>query len=261
MAEAAAGAGPLKVWLERDGALLRLRLARPKANLCDAEMIGALQTALDAHRATRGLRGVLLDHEGPHFSFGASVEEHRKEQARAMLAAFHGLFRQLARLAIPTCAIVRGQCLGGGLELASYCTFVVATPDARLGQPEIKLAVFAPMASLLLPWRVGGGAALELCVTGRTIDAAQALRIGLVNAVTEDPEAWVAALYSEALRPASASSLRFAERAARAELLRRLEHELPQLERLYLDELMATHDANEGIAAFIERRLPQLRDA
>jgi cyclohexa-1,5-dienecarbonyl-CoA hydratase len=117
------------------------------------------------------------------------------------------------------------------------------------------------MASLLLPWRIGGGAALDLCVSGRAVDAAEAHRIGLVNAVAEDPEAWVNALFAESLRPTSASSLRFAERAARADLARRMEQDLPALERLYLDELMTTHDANEGIAAFIERRPPQLRNA
>ena len=117
------------------------------------------------------------------------------------------------------------------------------------------------MASLLLPWRLGGGAALDLCVTGRSVDAAEAQRMGLVNAVTDDPEAWVSALFAESLRPTSASSLRFAERAARADLMRRLERDLPELERLYLDELMTTHDANEGIAAFLERRAPQHRNA
>jgi cyclohexa-1,5-dienecarbonyl-CoA hydratase len=243
-----------------DGAMVRIVFDAPKGNILDGKMIRAISEALDADVET-GTKLVVFEGAGKHFSFGASVEEHRREEAPAMLDAFHGLFRQLARLAVPTCAIVRGQCLGGGLELASYCTFLVATPDARLGQPEIRLAVFPPMASLLLPWRIGGGAALDLCVSGRAVDAAEAHRIGLVNAVAEDPEAWVNALFAESLRPTSASSLRFAERAARADLARRMEQDLPALERLYLDELMTTHDANEGIAAFIERRPPQLRNA
>ena len=242
------------------GAVLRIVLDAPKANILDSAMIRAIGDALEAD-VEAGTKLIVFEGAGKHFSFGASVEEHRRDAAPAMLEAFHGLFRQLARLGVPTCAIVRGQCLGGGLELAAYCTFLVATPEARLGQPEIKLAVFPPMASLLLPWRLGGGAALDLCVTGRSVDAAEAQRMGLVNAVTDDPEAWVSALFAESLRPTSASSLRFAERAARADLLRRFEQGLPALERLYLDGLMTTHDANEGIAAFRERRAPQHRNA
>lgn len=243
-----------------DGTVLRLVLDRPKANVLDAAMIGALVDALQA-QVGPGTRLVVFEGAGDHFCFGASVDEHRADQAAAMLTSFHGLFRTLARLGVPTCAVVRGQCLGGGLELASWCTWVVATPSARLGQPEIKLAVFPPMASLLLPWRLGGAHALDLCVSGRTVSAEEARAMGLVTAVADDPEAWWRALVDEHLGRTSASSLRFAERAARADLLRRLDTDLPELERLYLHELMATHDANEGIEAFLARRAPTFTNA
>ncbi len=241
----------------QDGTL-RIVLDRPKANILDAAMIAAIRDALSSqvHPETRLL---VFEGAGAHFCFGASVEEHRAEQAAEMLEAFHGLFRDLARLAVPTCAIVRGQCLGGGLELASWCSWIVATPEAKLGQPEIQLAVFPPMASVLLPWRCGGAVALDLCVTGRSLTAEEALACGLVSAVVEDPEAWLAAL-EKRLSRTSASSLRFAERAARAGLMKQLEV-LPELEALYLSELMATHDANEGIQAFLERRPPHFTNA
>lgn len=243
----------IRVEALEDGAVVRLVLNRPKANILDAAMIGAIVEALDAqvHKHTKL---VLFEGEGAHFCFGASVEEHQAEQAGDMLRAFHGLFRKLAELAVPTCAIVRGQCLGGGLELASWCTWIVATPDARLGQPEIKLAVFPPMASLLLPWRVGGAHGLDLCVSGRSVKAEEAQQMGLISAVTDDPESWWRALFDKHLAPTSASSLRFAERAARIDLSERFETQLPKLEQLYLSELMNTFDANEGIAAFLERR-------
>lgn len=242
------------------GAALWLTLNAPKANILDGAMIRAIRAALD-EEVDRDTKLVVFEGAGKHFSFGASVAEHQRAQAPDMLECFHGLFRRLLELAVPTCAIVRGQCLGGGLELASYCTFLVATPDARLGQPEIKLAVFPPMASILLPWRLGGGRALDLCVSGRSMDADEARRDGLVNEVTEDPEGWVRALFASVLRPTSAVALRFAERAARGELSRRIAEQLPALERIYLDELMATRDANEGIAAFLERRPPEMRNA
>lgn len=237
-----------------DGRVLRLVLDRPKANVLDAAMIGALTTALG--EARRDTRLIVLEGAGAHFSFGASVEEHRADQVAAMLTTFHGLFRTLAAHPIPTVAVVRGQCLGGGLELAAWCTWIVATPDARFGQPEITLGVFPPMASLLLPWRLGGAGALDLCVSGRSWTAEEARARGLIQAVTDDPESWWRALVEERLGRYSAAALRFAERAARADLLERLEHQLPALERLYLDELMRTHDAHEGIAAFLERRTP-----
>lgn len=241
------------------GAVLRIVLNRPKANILSGAMIEAIREALD-REVTRASKLLVFEGAGEHFSFGASVEEHRRDEAERMLRTFHGLFEHLGRLSIPTCAVVRGQCLGGGLELASWCSFVVASPEAKLGQPEIRLAVFPPLASLLLPWRAGGGRALELCVSGRAVGAEEAKRMGVVNEVAEDPEAWWRALFEERLAPSSAAALRFAERAVRGPLSRAMARELPELERLYLHELMSTHDANEGIAAFIERRAPRYRD-
>ncbi len=237
------------------GAVLHLVLDRPPANILDARMIASIVASLDSH-VTDDTKLIVFEGAGDHFCFGASVPEHQKDQAGDMLSSFHGMFRKLARLAIPTCAVVRGQCLGGGLELASWCTWIVATPEARLGQPEIKLAVFPPMASVILPWRVGGGAGLDLCVSGRSVRTEEALSMGLITAISEDPGGWWHKRYERNLAPTSASSLRFAERAVRGELERRMDTHLPTLEALYLDELMNTHDANEGIVAFIERRKP-----
>ncbi len=241
------------------GAVLRILLSQPKANILDRKMIEAIGRALETEVSSH-TKLIVFEGAGKHFSFGASVEEHRKDEAAAMLETFHGLFRKLAKLAIPTCAVVRGQCLGGGLELASWCSFVIASPEAQLGQPEIRLAVFPPMASIVLPWRTGGQTALDLCVSGRSIGAEEAKRLGLVNEVTPDPEAWWRQRFEQQFAPTSASALRFAERAARMDLVARLERDLPALERMYMDELMNTHDANEGIAAFIERRTPDFKD-
>ena len=247
---------PLRVERRHDGATLHLTLNRPKANIIDLAMMEAIEGALDAHLEP-SVKAVVFEGAGPHFSFGASVAEHTAERAAEMLARFHGLFRRLADETVPTVALVRGQCLGGGMELASWCTWIVASPDAHFGQPEIKLAVFPPMASLLLPWRVGGGRAADLCVSGRSIDAALALHVGLISAIAEDPAAWWCAFFDEHLADRSAAALRFADRAVRADLLASMDERLDELEHLYLDELMGTHDANEGIAAFLEKRPPR----
>lgn len=247
---------PLKVWLDRDGSLLRLRLARPKANICDAQMIGALQHALDENREQPGLRGVLLDAEGPHFSFGASVEEHLAERCAAMLSSLHTLILALAGFPVPVLVAVRGQCLGGGLEIALAGGPIFASPDARFGQPEIKLGVFAPAASCLLGWRVSAVAAEELLWSGRSIDGDAALRLGLVQSLADDPEAAALAWFDEHLAPLSAAALACAVAAVRAPRLRDLRQRLAEVEQLYLERLMKTRDANEGLAAFVARRSP-----
>lgn len=252
-----ANAGPVRAELREDGRVLHLLLDAPKGNVLDGRMIAGLSEALARHGASPALRAIVIEGRGAHFSFGASVAEHTRAQAPAMLTALHGLFRVLAALAVPTVAVVRGACLGGGLELAAWCSWIFASPEATFGQPEIKLAVFPPMASLVLPWRLGGGRALDLCVSGRTLDAAEAKAIGLVHAIDPRPDEAARAFVAEHLLPRSGPSLRLAERAARAGLDALLRERLPLLERLYLDELMTTPDANEGIAAFLERRAPQ----
>jgi len=247
-------ASPLKAWLEKDGALLRLRLARPKANIVDAAMIEALRSALREHLSGAKLRAVLLDAEGPHFSFGASVEEHLPESCARMLQQLHALIRQLLSSPVPVLVAVRGQCLGGGLEVAAAGNLIFAAPGAMLGQPEIKLAVFAPAASCLLPERIGQARAEDLLFSGRSIGAEEAHRIGLVNALADDPEQAALAYFDEFLAPKSASSLRFAVRAARAGVPERIAAKLVAVERLYLEDLMATRDAVEGLNAFIAKR-------
>lgn len=257
MAELAPNVGPLKVWFEREGALLRLRLARPKANIVDAAMIAALQGALDAHRATSGVRAALLDAEGTHFSFGASVEEHLAERCAGMLASLHALLLSMLEWPVPILVAVKGQCLGGGLELAMGGSLIFASSEAKLGQPEIQLGVFAPAASCLLPPRIGQAAAEDLLFSGRSVGADEALRMGLVNSVSADPEAAALAYFDQHLAGRSASSLACAVSAARGAYLPEVRRRIAEVEGLYLDRLMQTHDANEGLAAFIAKRPPK----
>jgi cyclohexa-1,5-dienecarbonyl-CoA hydratase len=245
---------PLKVWLEGDGTLLRLRLARPKANIVDAEMIAALEAALAANRERQDLRAVLLDHEGPHFSFGASVEEHLPGSCAAMLGSLHSLVRSMINYPLPLLVAIKGQCLGGGLEVAAAGSRLFAAADAKFGQPEIKLAVFAPAASCLLPERIGQAKAEDLLYSGRSIGAEEALADGLIDSLSEDPEAAALAYFDQHLAAVSASTLRFAVVAAREEYRQRVIAKLARVETLYLSELMATHDAVEGLTAFLEKR-------
>ena len=247
---------PLKVWFEAEGRLLRLRLSRPKANIVDAAMIDALHGALTEHLGNSALAGVLIDAEGPHFSFGASVEEHLPGQCAGMLKSLHALILQLVDSPVPVLMAVRGQCLGGGLELALAGHMIFAAPDASLGQPEMKIGVFAPAASCLLPELIGPARAIDLLLSGRSITGAEAAGMGLVHAAA-DPEAAALAYFAEHLQPKSASSLRYAVKAARLDFAARVRAKIASVERLYLDELMKSHDAVEGLEAFLGKRTAQ----
>jgi cyclohexa-1,5-dienecarbonyl-CoA hydratase len=237
-----------------DGALLRLTLNRPKANIVDAGMIAALDGALADHRGNRDLKAVLIGAEGPHFSFGASVEEHLPENCAAMLKALHALVRSMLEYPVPILVAIRGQCLGGGLEVAMAGHHLIAAPDASLGQPEMMLGVFAPAASCLMPERVGQSRAEDLLWSGRSVSGTEAGQIGLVDAVSDDPEGAALAYFEKHLEGKSASSLRLAVRATRAGFNRRTIARLAEVEDLYLNELMSTRDAVEGLEAFIAKR-------
>ncbi len=243
-----------------DRQVLRLTLNTPKANILDMEMLRALSAALNLIGSEPQVKMVVLTGAGDHFSFGASVAEHKKEIAPAMLKQFHGLFLQLAQLGTPLAVLISGQCLGGAMELALAGHFIFADNTAQLGQPEINLGVFAPPASLLLPLRIGTTRAEELLITGRIISGAEAAEMDLVTRLYPDRAAMEEGLIQwleEAILPKSASSLRQSVMAARTQTNHFLERLLPVVERQYVESLMATHDANEGIAAFLEKREPQ----
>lgn len=247
---------PLKVWADRDGGLLRLRLSRPKANIIDAAMIAALDAAFREASAT-GVRAALIDHEGPHFSFGASVEEHLPANCAQMIASLHALLVRMIEWPAPILVAVQGQCLGGGLELALAGSRIFASADAQLGQPEIKLAVFAPAASCMLPFRVNQQCAEDLLFSGRSLGAEDALRAGLVASVNEDPVAASLEYYDRYLAGASAASIAYAVRAARVGYTAEVKRRIAEVEKLYLEGLMKTRDANEGLVAFLEKRKPR----
>jgi cyclohexa-1,5-dienecarbonyl-CoA hydratase len=246
----------LKVWLDRDGALLRLRLNRPKPNVVDAHMMGALRSALAEYRGRPGLLAALLDAEGPHFSFGASVQEHLPTTCAQMLAGMHAMIIEMLEWPAPILAAVQGQCLGGGLELAMACSQIFVADDAKLGQPEIQLGVFAPAASCLMPARVGQGVAEDLLLSGRSIDAAQAVHIGLANSVSADPGAAALAYFDKYLATRSSVALACAVAAARGGYVNEVRRRLAEVERIYNEQTIKTRDALEGLNAFMEKRPP-----
>ncbi len=243
-----------------DGQLATVTLNDGKGNVLDSIMMRELLLVLDDFKARKRLKAIVLSGAGKHFSFGASVEEHRKEQAAGMLSVFHTLILKLSQLNIPLVSLISGHCLGGGLELALMSNMIFADQTARLGQPEISLGVFPPPASLLLPQKLGYAKAEELLLSGRILSAGEALQLGLVNEVFETADQMNKAAgrwLEQYILPKSASSLRFAVQAFRMPQQELLNRFLPKLEDLYLHQLMVTQDANEGIASFLEKRKPR----
>jgi cyclohexa-1,5-dienecarbonyl-CoA hydratase len=235
--------------------ILWVTLDAPTGNVIDSEMVRSLRRVVNAAANEPALRLVVFEGKGRHFSYGASVEEHQLPKVWGMLGDFHDLFRDFMQMDIPTLALIRGKCLGGGLELAAFCDRIVIEEGAELGLPEIKLGVFAPMGSLLLSMRCRAQAN-SLLLTGETVDAETALAIGLADEVVGEGEGTgaVTRWAENHLVPLSAASLRRARKAARWILHRTVRLGLDELERLYFDDLMQTHDAVEGIDAFLAKR-------
>lgn len=253
---------PIRCRSERSGQIQRIVLDRPKGNVIDLEMIAAIRARLAELSADPGPAKLLVfEGAGEHFSFGASVEEHLPGRVAELLPAFHGLFRDLEALGVPTAALVRGQCLGGAFEIALWCGVVFCEPSARLGVPETKLGVFPPIAAIALPWRVPGARATQMIISGDSYDAQDAAACGLVDRCTNDAETALQQWFDERLAGKSAVAVRMAWRASRRLLSRALAIDLPELERLYLEELMAHRDPVEGLTAFLERRQPVWKDA
>ncbi len=245
-----------------DGAFWRVTFGGTKGNILDRAMMAALGGVFrDAGRAAP-LKAICLEGAGRHFSFGASVQEHLPGQVAVMLAEIRQVVTDLLDSDVIVLAAVRGQCLGGGLELASVCHRIFASPDAALGQPEIALGVFAPIASVVLPARVGRAHAEDLCLTGRTVTATEAHEMGLVDDLTPGDPADAALAWARThLSARSARSLRLAVRAVRTNLSTRIRTDLPVLEDLYLNDLMTTKDAVEGLQAFLDKRPPVWRNS
>jgi cyclohexa-1,5-dienecarbonyl-CoA hydratase len=241
----------------------RVTFARPPLNIFDIAMMREIDRALTDCMSLRDVVAVVFDAvEGSRaFSAGVSVEEHQAETIYQMLDSFHAIFRTMQQLAKPTVAVVDGAALGGGCEFVAACDFVISTPAARYGQPEIKLGVFPPVAAVLLPRVVGERRARELVLTGELVGAQEAHAMGLVSHVVERAqlETRLRELLAR-LRELSAPALEATRRALDAAQGRTFEDALSRAEDIYLNELMKTADAQEGINAFLEKRKPEWKN-
>lgn len=250
-------AGPVRVELRGPAALVTLD--RPPLNVLDLPAIHALHDALAELESRRDAKVVVLRSAlAGTFSAGVDVAAHAPDRVGVMLESFHAVFRLLDRMPQLAIAAVDGRCLGGACELAVFCDVVLATKKSVFALPEIDVGCFPPVAAVVLP-RLVGRAALEMVLTGAPVTAAEAVRMGLITRAVDDLDGevhrWTAAIAGK-----SGAVLGIARRAVRQGGHGSFEDALARAEALYRDELAATADCAEGVAAFLEKRPPQWTD-
>jgi len=241
----------------------RLMLNKPPLNVLAIAMMREINTALEGLNGDSSIKVLLFEAaEGSKaFSAGVDIADHTADKVGEMIEVFHRIFHLLDGLEVPTVAVVGGAALGGGCEVALFCDMIIASEKASFGQPEIQVGVFPPLAAVALPEIIGPKKAMELLLTGDRIRAAEAKRIGLVNHVVPPEELQAAAdEFVGKLTKLSGAVLRLTKRAVRVGSTVPFAEGLAAVEELYLGPMMATEDANEGLAAFMERRAPVWKD-
>ncbi len=254
------GEGFKHIVFDMSNTVATITLNRPPLNVLNIEMLEELAAAFNTV-VREEPKILVLKGEGKAFCAGVDVSDHTEEKAARMISAFHRLFHIMSRMMTPTIAVVRGACLGGGCELATFCDIVIASENAKFGQPEIKVGVIAPVAAAFFPKMIGCRRTLELLLTGATIDAAEASHIGLINRTV--PEEDFDAVVEKTIKTLAALSgpvLRLNKRAVLDGLELDFERALGGVEDIYMHELMRTEDAREGLAAFLEKRDPVWRE-
>lgn len=247
--------------VERLDGVARIVLDRPPLNVLDIAMLEELNATLRDIAHDRSVAVLVLTGEGRAFCAGIDVADHMGDRVGPMLDAFHSVIESLLSIEPPVVAAVNGAALGGGCELLLACDLVLARDGAKLGQPEVRLGVFPPAATALLPSRIGLQRALDLILTGRTLTAAEAHGLGLVSRVipADDFQTAVDAFAAD-LASLSAPVLRIAKRATTLPATGAMER-LEAAEFLYANELMQLADAREGLNAFLEKRAPEWKGA
>ncbi len=250
------------ILLDRDGSVVTVTLNRPPLNILDISTIAHLGLAIEEVALDPGLLVIVLRGAGDHaFSVGVAVQDHTPDKVVPMLESLHGTIRRLRALDAITVAAVQGHCLGGGTELALSCDLMIATEDARFAQPEIELGCYPPVASALLPSRIGAGLTLDLALTGRTLTCEEAERLGLVTRRVPSGTLDEAARgFAAQIATKSAPVVRLAKKAVRAGRDLPFLEALAETERIYKEELLPLEDLEEGAAAFLEKRRPVWRN-
>jgi cyclohexa-1,5-dienecarbonyl-CoA hydratase len=235
-----------------------LTINRPPLNILNIATMQEMNSALSSIKDNTDVRILVLTSSGEKaFSAGVDVSEHTEDKVEKMLEVFHEIFRNLAQLDQVTIAALKGLTLGGGCEVATFCDLIIGADNLKIGQPEIKLSALPPIALLIFPRLLGLKKASELLLTGKIIDANEAEKIGLINKIVPlssfDSEV---ANFVQPFTELSLVGLKFSKKGIQLGLETSFLEGLDQIEKIYLEELMATEDAHEGLKAFMEKRKP-----
>ncbi|HET9363684.1 MAG TPA: enoyl-CoA hydratase/isomerase family protein [Candidatus Angelobacter sp.] len=249
-----------RITINIQGPLARIALSHPPLNVIDFQMMDEFAAALRELEQHPEIIAVVLSGSERAFSAGVDVAVHTPDKIQMMFQKFHGLIGALVKFPKITIAEVHGACLGGGAELAMVCDMAYTTPDARWGFPEITLGCYPPVACTALAALVGQKRAAELVFTGRTFTGEEAAAWGLAN--ESHPKGRLKEAVQRTLNylsKLSPAALAVAKKAFYAWDSIHLDKGLAQAEKIYLEELMQTEDAKEGIAAWMEKRKPVWR--
>jgi cyclohexa-1,5-dienecarbonyl-CoA hydratase len=243
--------------LKLEPTVARVTLDNPPLNVIDITMMEELASVLADVERHSEISTLILDANGKAFSAGVDVAAHTPEKVSGMLEKFNAVIRSLIATKKVTIAAVHGTCLGGGAELALVCDMVFTARDATWGFPEIKLGCYPPVACTALASLVGQKRASELILTGRTISGDEAVAIGLANkSVVAEKVSSLVNEVSDHLRCLSPAALAITKKAIYAWDSMHFDKGLARAERVYLEELIKTDDAREGVQAFLEKREP-----
>ncbi|MGO8987857.1 MAG: enoyl-CoA hydratase/isomerase family protein [bacterium] len=239
-----------------------LTLNRPPLNVLNIEMMEEINTCFESLLKEKALKLLVIQAAGKAFSAGVDVGEHLGDLVYKMIDVFHRMFRLMDALRIPSISVVNGSALGGGCELAVYCDMVMATERAKFGQPEIQVGVFPPIAALAFPRMMGRKKALELILSGDVIGAQEALALGMINKIVSEASlAEEVSRFVERFKKLSGIVLKLTKEATLAGLNDDSEKGLQAIEKIYLERLMKTNDAIEGLKAFLDKRRPAWKDS
>ncbi len=246
-----------RIAIETESLVARIFLQNPPLNVVDIPMIDELAQALKEIESRADIPVIVLSGEGSGFSAGVDVAAHTPEKVSEMLEKFHGVIQALVSGKKITIAAVHGHCLGGAAELAMVCDIVYTAESARWGFPEIKLGCYPPVACAALASVVGQKRAAELILTGRTISGSEAAEIGLATRAVKNELLPVVDECVNALTRLSPATLAITKKAFYAWDSMHFDKGLSRAEKIYLEELMKTADAQEGIQAFMQKREPK----